>query len=141
MATLTIRDFPDKLRERLRARAAGNKRSMEAEVRHILTQALAPERLTVGKTVKLLESVARRGTLGGVSGFEEPAKKWKGRGKRTAKDALDLLSAQERKVMSPQAQRALQQLREMFGVRDKDPNKSMVDEFLAERKAMWGEED
>ncbi|MBD5784903.1 Arc family DNA-binding protein [Cellulosimicrobium terreum] len=37
MATLTIRGLDDEVRERLRARAAEHGRSMEAEVREILT--------------------------------------------------------------------------------------------------------
>jgi antitoxin FitA len=41
MATLTIRDFDDELKARLRVRAAENGRSMEAEVRAILAEVLA----------------------------------------------------------------------------------------------------
>jgi plasmid stability protein len=41
MATLTIRDLDDELRARLRVRAAEHGRSMEAEVRAILAEALA----------------------------------------------------------------------------------------------------
>ena len=37
MATLTIRNLPEEVRERLRIRAAQRGRSMEAEVRSILT--------------------------------------------------------------------------------------------------------
>lgn len=40
MATLTIRDFDDNLKQSLRVRAAQNGRSMESEVRIILEQAL-----------------------------------------------------------------------------------------------------
>ncbi|GAB3500106.1 FitA-like ribbon-helix-helix domain-containing protein [Amycolatopsis cihanbeyliensis] len=40
MATLTIRDFDDELKARLRVRAAARGRSMEAEVREILRPAL-----------------------------------------------------------------------------------------------------
>jgi plasmid stability protein len=40
MATLTIRDFDDTLKSKLRVRAAANGRSMEAEVRAILRSAL-----------------------------------------------------------------------------------------------------
>lgn len=40
MATLTIRDFDDALKAQLRIRAAENGRSMEAEVRAILADAL-----------------------------------------------------------------------------------------------------
>jgi plasmid stability protein len=41
MATLTIRNLDDELRVRLRVRAARHGRSMEAEVRAILGEALA----------------------------------------------------------------------------------------------------
>ena len=40
MATLTIRNLPDKIRERLRVRAAKRGVSMEAEARAILTEAI-----------------------------------------------------------------------------------------------------
>lgn len=43
MATLTIRNLPDDVRERLRMRAARAGRSMEAEVRAILTEASVAE--------------------------------------------------------------------------------------------------
>lgn len=39
MATLTIRNLPDEVRDRLRVVAAKQGRSMEAEARHILQQA------------------------------------------------------------------------------------------------------
>jgi plasmid stability protein len=40
MATLTIRNLPDEVRDRLRVRAAQNGRSMEAEAREMLEIAL-----------------------------------------------------------------------------------------------------
>nr|WP_206615082.1 Arc family DNA-binding protein [Mesobaculum littorinae] len=40
MANMTIRNLPDELHERLRAQAEANKRSLEAEVRSILLQAV-----------------------------------------------------------------------------------------------------
>lgn len=40
MAVMTIRDLDDEVRDKLRVRAAHNKRSMEAEVRAILTEAV-----------------------------------------------------------------------------------------------------
>ncbi len=40
MATLTIRNLPDRVRDRLRVRAAENGRSMEAEARMILEESL-----------------------------------------------------------------------------------------------------
>ncbi len=39
MATLTIRNLPDEVRDALRIRAARNRRSMEAEARLVLVQA------------------------------------------------------------------------------------------------------
>lgn len=41
MATITIRDLNDTLKAKLRVRAAEHGRSMEAEVREIIAQALA----------------------------------------------------------------------------------------------------
>lgn len=41
MATITVRDLPDDVRRRLKQRAANNNRSMEAEVREILSTAVA----------------------------------------------------------------------------------------------------
>jgi plasmid stability protein len=43
MATLTIRDVDDVLKQRLRIRAAHGNRSMEEEVRQILRAALMPQ--------------------------------------------------------------------------------------------------
>jgi hypothetical protein len=40
MATLTIRDLPDEVRDKLRIRAAENGRSMEAEVRAVIGAAV-----------------------------------------------------------------------------------------------------
>jgi plasmid stability protein len=40
MATLTIRNLPDEVRDRLRVRAAQNGRSMEAEARELLEVSL-----------------------------------------------------------------------------------------------------
>jgi plasmid stability protein len=41
MATITVRDLPDDVQRRLKQRAASNDRSMEAEVRSILSSAVA----------------------------------------------------------------------------------------------------
>ena len=43
MAVMTIRDLDDEVRDKLRIRAAHNKRSMEAEVRAILESAVRPQ--------------------------------------------------------------------------------------------------
>lgn len=48
MATLTIRNLPEKTRRALKARAAHNNRSMEAEVRDILEAAVGREPDFVG---------------------------------------------------------------------------------------------
>jgi antitoxin FitA len=41
MAALSIRNLDEQVKERLRVRAALNRRSMEAEIREILTEAVA----------------------------------------------------------------------------------------------------
>lgn len=63
MAALSIRDLDDEIKERLRVRAAVNGRSMEAEVRAILTQAVRDPDRADGLFVALLD---RFGELGGV---------------------------------------------------------------------------
>jgi plasmid stability protein len=48
MATLNIKDFPDKLYRRLRKRALAQHRSIAQEVTHVLFEALeAPEPLSI----------------------------------------------------------------------------------------------
>jgi antitoxin FitA len=44
MSTLTVRNLDEDLKTRLRVRAAQHGRSMEAEVREILRESLAPSR-------------------------------------------------------------------------------------------------
>jgi len=76
MATLTIRDFPDELRDRLRVQSAEAGRSMEAEVRAILTRNLSqnrPEADTLETSLQRLQAwVAQqtRGTAGEASTVE-----------------------------------------------------------------------
>jgi plasmid stability protein len=53
VATLTIRDFDDALKAQLRVRAAENGRSMEAEVRAILADALTRPVSTVGMGTRI----------------------------------------------------------------------------------------
>ena len=43
MASLTVRDLDDEVKRRLRLRAAHHGRSMEAEVRHILADAVVDD--------------------------------------------------------------------------------------------------
>jgi plasmid stability protein len=57
MATLTIRDFPDKERERLRRQAEANGRSMEAEARRLILAGLAKPKLSVDETVAKLQEI------------------------------------------------------------------------------------
>lgn len=63
MAAVSIRDLDDEVRERLRVRAARNGRSMEAEMRAILTEAVSPPADATGLAQALL---ARFAELGGV---------------------------------------------------------------------------
>jgi plasmid stability protein len=68
MTTLTIRNVDSRLKERLRVRAARNGRSMEAELRHILSAALASEDK---RETNLAEAIRRRfQSFGGVERLE-----------------------------------------------------------------------
>lgn len=58
MASVSIRDLDDGVRERLRIRAAGNGRSMEAEIRAILTDAVGSPVQHVGLFGTLLDRMA-----------------------------------------------------------------------------------
>jgi antitoxin FitA len=59
MATLTIRNLPDDLYDRLRKRAAENKRSMEAEAREIMAKAL-PTKATVEEALRRMQELVER---------------------------------------------------------------------------------
>ena len=55
MATLTVRNLDPEVQKRLRVRAAENGRSMEAEVRHILKDAVAVD--TQGRERNLADEI------------------------------------------------------------------------------------
>jgi plasmid stability protein len=63
VAALSIRDLDDGVRDRLRVRAAANGRSMEAEVRAILAEAVSEPGDPRGLFVTLFDSFRE---LGGV---------------------------------------------------------------------------
>jgi antitoxin FitA len=63
MAALSIRDLDETVKRRLQLRAARNGRSMEAEARAILTEAVREPADSAGLFTALLD---RFGTLGGV---------------------------------------------------------------------------
>jgi plasmid stability protein len=68
MATLTIRNVDPATKERLRVRAARNGRSMEAELRAIVTAAIGN---TPSQEVNLAEAIRRRfAPFGGVDDLE-----------------------------------------------------------------------
>lgn len=62
MAVMTIRGLDDEVRDKLRVRAARNKRSMEAEIRQILTEAV--------------ESPVERGFLEALTQMREALDGW-----------------------------------------------------------------
>jgi plasmid stability protein len=69
MTTLTIRNVDPELREELRIRAARHGRSMEAELRHILKEALGTEKRR--PEPNLAEAIRRRFLpLGGADEIE-----------------------------------------------------------------------
>ncbi|MFL5220531.1 MAG: FitA-like ribbon-helix-helix domain-containing protein [Microvirga sp.] len=88
MATLTVRNLPDEVRDQLRVRAARNGRSMEAEARAVLAA--------------------------GVNGENR---------------------SEEQKDVRARVRR-LQEIMKPYRSKDR----SVVDEFLAERRKLWGEE-
>ncbi len=63
LSALSIRNLDDEVKERLRVRAARHGRSMEAEVRTILTDAVAEPREAPSMFQALMD---RFGELGGV---------------------------------------------------------------------------
>ncbi len=63
MAAVSIRGLDDQVRERLRVRAARHGRSMEAEIRNILAEAVLEQSPSAGLFTTLLD---RFGDLGGV---------------------------------------------------------------------------
>ncbi|HOP16294.1 MAG TPA: plasmid stabilization protein [Gammaproteobacteria bacterium] len=64
MASITIRNLDDETKERLRVRAAHRRRSMEAEARSILREALAAETTLPRNLATLVHD--RFSVLGGV---------------------------------------------------------------------------
>lgn len=63
MATLTIRDLDDDLKQRLRLRAAGRNRSMEEEARQILRAALTSSPATTDLVSHLRSLMASVGPV------------------------------------------------------------------------------
>ncbi len=70
MAAMSIRDLDDQVKQRLRVRAARNGRSMEAEIRAILADAVSEPSASDGLFTALLD---RFGDIGGVE-LELPAR-------------------------------------------------------------------
>jgi len=68
MATLTIRNIDAAVKEQLRVRAARNSRSMEAELRSIISDAVSGQR---NREPNLAEAIRRRfEPFGGVDDLE-----------------------------------------------------------------------
>ncbi len=67
MATLTIRDLDDSVKQRLRVRAAEKGVSMEAEVRSILQSAVADAPAQGDWYLRLRERIAQTGFVDDVS--------------------------------------------------------------------------
>ena len=73
MAVMTIRDLDDEVRDKLRVRAALNKRSMEAEARAILTEAV--ESVAERTLVEVLQEFGERMRTSGIE-FEIPERNY-----------------------------------------------------------------
>jgi plasmid stability protein len=63
MAAVSIRDLDDSVKEKLRVRAARHGRSMEAEMRAILTAAVAEEESRTGLFAALVERFTQVGGI------------------------------------------------------------------------------
>jgi antitoxin FitA len=70
VAAVSIRNLDDRVKERLRMRAAAHGRSMESEIRSILEEAVSEREESTGLFGALLE---RFGELGGVE-LDVPAR-------------------------------------------------------------------
>jgi plasmid stability protein len=70
--TLTIRNVDPALKEKLRVRAARNARSMEAELRHILSTTLGEERI---RKTSLAEAIRRASCRSAVSTRSRPTRR------------------------------------------------------------------
>lgn len=70
MASITIRNLDDKVKTRLRVRAAQHGRSMEEEVRSILTETLATEQAKPKNLVDAIQELFE--PLGGIDLPEIP---------------------------------------------------------------------
>ena len=98
MATLTIRDFDDALKHRLRLRAASSNRSMEEEVRQILRSALHESPPATSDLAARIRS--RFAGLAGLGGVELP---------QPAREAVrppPLFDAPPRRVAKPAARKS-----------------------------------
>lgn len=74
MATLTIRGLEEQVRQRLRIRAAQHGRSMEAEVRAVLQEAVGFEASTEYGLGSRIHARFTREVVGDVAGVEAPAR-------------------------------------------------------------------
>jgi plasmid stability protein len=76
MAAISIRNLDDDVKEQLRVRAANHGRSMESEIRAILTDAVSRPDESVGLAQALLDGF---GAIGGVD-LDPPARSEAARG-------------------------------------------------------------
>jgi plasmid stability protein len=70
MSAITVRQLPDEVKHRLRMQAAANGRSMEAEARSILVEALAKDRAVDLTWVEGLIAIGQE--IGGIEIPEIP---------------------------------------------------------------------
>ena len=96
MPTITIRNLDEKVKRGLQVRAALNGRSMEAEVRAFLSEAVEPVEESGGPREGLGTAIHKRfAALGGVD-LEIPARNFSGqRESRLEKDSSDRISHRE----------------------------------------------
>ena len=135
MATLTVRDLPDDVRDKLRVRAAENGRSMEAEVRAVLRASIEAPPTTRQRVERLQAAFAPYRAVSG-SVVDELISERREEDRR--EDGCNAVSDRQSPARKTQAEK-LAEARAI--IRRRVPaDRSLVDEFLAERREMWGEE-
>jgi len=138
MATLTVRHLPDEVRDKLRVRAARRGRSMEAEAREVLAQAVQGERLAaepvdVATRARRLQETMKpyRPETGSVADEILADRRDEVRREResdTLRQAPPSRGRSQAEKLA--AARAILRRHVPDGV-------SLVDEFLLERRSLW----
>ena len=145
MATLTVRDLPDDVRDKLRIRAAENGRSMEAEVRSLLAASVGESRPALDRAawearVREMQAAFAPYRNSQSSVVDELIAERREEARREDAEVPLVYDGQDSATSSRKSQ--AEKLAEARAIlrRHVPADRSLVDEFLAERRSLWGEE-